>query len=70
MRIRKPAATPPNPYLVEAIGLVDVALERTSGRGQMTGAEISDLLLDLRSSLIESGELADAMIHGVPVLQG
>jgi hypothetical protein len=69
MRIRKHLEPPPNPYLVEALGLVDVALERTCGRGQMSGAEITDLLLDLRSSLLESGELADALLHGVPVLQ-
>jgi hypothetical protein len=69
MRIRKHTAPPPNPYLVEALGLVDVALERTRGRAQMSGAEITDLLLDLRSSLIESCELAHAMNSGVPVLQ-
>jgi hypothetical protein len=69
MRTRRHTAMAPNPYLVEALGLVDVALERTRGRGQMSGAEITDLLLDLRSSLLESAELAKAMIAGVPVLQ-
>ena len=58
-----------HPALVEAIGLVDVALERVSGRGQMTAAEVSDLLLDLRTSLLETGELAEALLRGVPELQ-
>lgn len=69
MHIRRHPAPPPNPYLIEALGVVDVALERTRGRAQMSGAEITDLLLDLRSSLLEVGELAEALTSEVPALQ-
>jgi hypothetical protein len=55
--------------LDQVLGLVDAALEGLHGRGALSAADVTDLLLDLRSSLVETAELEDALLAGEPALR-
>jgi hypothetical protein len=49
--------------LDEVLALVDAHLAEIRGRSSVTGAEASDLLLDLRSALVETAELEHLLAH-------
>jgi hypothetical protein len=54
--------------LDQVLGLVDAALEGLYGRGALSAADVTDLLLDLRTSLVETAELEDTLLAGEPAL--
>ncbi len=53
--------TSDHPCLVDATNRVDAALVAIQGRSRLTVGEVTDLLLDLRSSLRETLALEDLL---------
>jgi hypothetical protein len=54
--------------LDQVLGLVDAALEGLQGRSALSAADVTDLLLDLRTSIVETAELEDTLLAGEPAL--
>jgi hypothetical protein len=52
--------------LDQVLGLIDARLEAIQGRGVLSGPEVTDVLLDLRSELVETVTLDSSLFVGEP----
>jgi hypothetical protein len=54
--------------LDQVLGLIDARLEAIQGRGVLSGPEVTDVLLDLRSELVETVTLDSSLFVGEPAI--
>jgi hypothetical protein len=64
-----PTEAPPTTVLLDQVlAFIDARLEAMQGRGLVSGAEVTDVLLDLRSELVETVVLESALLVGEPAI--
>jgi hypothetical protein len=61
-------APPSTVPLDQVLAFIDARLEAVQGRGLLSGAEVTDVLLDLRSELVETITLEAAVFVGEPAI--
>jgi hypothetical protein len=64
-RPEPPATTVP---LDQVLAFIDARLEAVQGRGVLSGPEVTDVLLDLRSELVETVVLESVLLVGEPTI--